>query len=105
MAKTSPVRPRPIPQRTCAGCGAKRPKGELVRIVRLANGEVAVDPTRKRPGRGTYLCPTPSCWDIALKRGRLEHALRGPIPPPAREALRAYATTHLTPTPVQTKEA
>lgn len=96
---------RPIPQRTCAGCGAKRPKRDMVRIVRLASGKVEIDPTGKRPGRGTYLCPIQACWENALKRGRLEHALRGPIPAEAREALRAYAVTHLAGTLAQAKEA
>ncbi|GBD10899.1 hypothetical protein HRbin23_00549 [bacterium HR23] len=95
---------RHIPQRTCAGCGAKRPKREMVRIVRLANGEVAVDTTGKRPGRGTYLCPVLSCWETALKRGRLDHALRGPLSSQDRDALRAYALAHLSPRP-EAKEA
>lgn len=96
---------RHIPLRSCAGCGAKRSKREMVRIVRLTSGEVVVDPTGKRPGRGTYLCPIFSCWENALKRRRLEHALRGPLLPQDREALRAYAMAHLADAPVQAKEA
>jgi predicted RNA-binding protein YlxR (DUF448 family) len=77
----------------------------MVRIVRLPGGEVVVDPTGKRPGRGTYLCPLPSCWEVVLKRrGRLEHALRGPVPPQALDALRSYMDTHLTGARVQAKE-
>ncbi|MFN3975421.1 MAG: RNase P modulator RnpM [Dehalococcoidia bacterium] len=105
MAKGTTHRLRHIPLRSCAGCGAKRSKREMVRIVRLPSGEVVVDLTGKRPGRGTYLCPILSCWENALKRGRLEHALRGTLSPQAREALRAYAAAHLVGAPAQTKEA
>lgn len=82
---------RHVPIRTCVACGTKEGKRALVRVVRTPEGEVAVDPSGKRAGRGAYLCPRRSCWERALKKGRLERALRCPIPPEAREALLAYA--------------
>ena len=82
---------RHIPIRTCVACGAKEGKRALVRVVRTPEGRVEVDPTGKRPGRGAYLCPRRACWEKALKKGRLERALRSPLPPEVRETLVAYA--------------
>jgi len=86
-------RAKHIPIRTCVACGAKEGKRALVRLVRTLEGRVEVDPTGKRPGRGAYLCPRRACWERALKRDRLERALRCPLPPEVREALLAYART------------
>ncbi len=67
---------RKIPQRMCVGCGTGRDKRELVRIVRTPEGEVQVDPTGKKSGRGAYLCPNPDCLQEALKRKKLDRALK-----------------------------
>ena len=63
-----------VPVRRCVGCNAQKPKKELVRIVRSPEGEVGVDLTGKRSGRGAYLCPSASCLAKARKAKRLEHA-------------------------------
>jgi len=47
-----------------------------MRVVRDADGHVALDPTGKRAGRGAYLCHDPACWEQALKRYGLARALR-----------------------------
>ena len=77
--------------RTCAGCGAKDDKRQLVRIVRTAGGTVEVDDAGKKPGRGAYLCPRLPCWENGITKERLGHALHTPIPPADREALLAHA--------------
>ncbi len=64
------------PQRTCIACRTTSTKRELIRIVRTAEGSVAVDPTGKRSGRGAYLCADPECWRIALEQRCIGHALR-----------------------------
>lgn len=79
-----------IPQRTCIACGQLRPKRELVRLVRLADGGVEVDSGGRKAGRGAYLCPAAECWEVGLKRGRLEHTLRTAISPGNREELVKY---------------
>ena len=84
------VRPRHIPQRTCIGCHEIRLKRELIRIVRTANGAVEVDITGKKSGRGAYLCKAKDCWEAALKRGRLDHALKTKIPAQNRMELAHY---------------
>lgn len=69
-------RRRHVPLRTCVGCRQVRPKRQLIRIVRLPDGGVEVDPTGKRSGRGAYLCPQRDCWVKALERKGLDHALK-----------------------------
>ena len=62
--------------RMCVACRRSEPKRGLLRLVRDANGRVALDPTGKRAGRGAYLCHQPACWEQALKRQGLARALR-----------------------------
>jgi len=84
-----------VPQRTCVSCGSTVSKRELVRLVRTPGGTVEPDPTGKRAGRGAYLCHSPECWDRAVKKGRLENALRISIPADAREAILHYGAERL----------
>jgi predicted RNA-binding protein YlxR (DUF448 family) len=72
-------------------CRTTQPKRDLVRVVRLAEGGVAVDETGKKSGRGAYLCRSRECWYSALGRGRLEHALKTSLTVEEKEALRGYA--------------
>lgn len=72
----------------CRAHGAKR---ALVRVVRLAEGGVAIDETGKLKGRGAYLCRQRTCWSQALKQGALAHALRVTLTPEEVAALQAYA--------------
>ncbi len=62
------------PVRFCLGCGRRKPKRELVRLVKLKEGKVEIDLTGKLAGRGGYFCPNSDC----LKKGRkrLSKALR-----------------------------
>lgn len=71
--------PRKIPQRTCMGCQAKKDKRELVRIVRSPEGEISVDLTGKKPGRGAYICPDLECLNKVVKNKRLERSLETTI--------------------------
>jgi len=71
---------RGVPIRTCAGCGAKRAKWELLRMARLPDGRVKFDPDQRLGGRGVYLCPDEGCVRRALRRGRLSKALGVRVP-------------------------
>ena len=82
---------RHLPERTCIGCRQSTSKRSLVRVVRLASGSVQVDPTGKKSGRGAYLCWDSRCWDDALKRKGLDHALKTAISTEDRAALESYA--------------
>ena len=64
-----------IPMRMCAACRTKKPKKELVRVVRTPEGEVLVDDTGRKNGRGVYLCRDNACLKKALKSHALERAL------------------------------
>ena len=82
-----------VPMRMCAGCGEQKPKRELIRVVRNKEGEVSLDTTGKKPGRGVYLCPSAGCLKKAQKAKRLERALSAPIPEDVYETPVSY--THL----------
>ncbi len=76
-----------VPVRRCVGCNEGKPKKELVRIVRTAAGEISVDLTGKKSGRGAYICPSRDCLAKAQKARRLERALSCQIPPEIYERL------------------
>lgn len=68
-----------VPLRACVVCGTKAAKRELNRIVRTPSGELLVDGTGKRSGRGAYLCSNPDCWQRAFSGSRLSRALRADV--------------------------
>ncbi len=80
---------RKQPQRTCTGCKSTRDKRDLLRIVRLPDGELVVDDTGKRAGRGAYVCPDEECLDKAFKTKSLEKTLKEHLPLEVLEKLRA----------------
>lgn len=90
---TTPLRTRPVPQRTCIGCNATTNKRELVRVVRQPGGGVVADPTGKKPGRGAYVHQQPECWNLALKKGRLERSLKTKLSADDLRGLLEYAGT------------
>ncbi len=70
-----------IPIRRCVGCGEGKPKKELVRVVRAADGTVKLDLTGRLAGRGAYLCSNAACLQRAVKRKSLQRAFEAEIPP------------------------
>ena len=71
---------RKIPERRCLGCGESFPKKDLLRIVRMADGNVELDFTGKKSGRGAYTCKKLSCFKKARKAKRFENNLETNIP-------------------------
>ena len=69
-----------IPMRMCVGCSQMKPKNELIRVVRSPEGDVSLDSTGKKSGRGAYLCRDVKCLRKARKSRRLENALACAIP-------------------------
>lgn len=90
-AKQRSPRPRHVPQRTCIACRRVEAKRQFIRLVRVAEGNVVIDPTGKLAGRGAYLCAERPCWEAALKRGAIERALRVELTAADRTMLTAYA--------------
>lgn len=82
-----PLKPRKIPQRQCVGCRTMKDKKELIRVVRSAEGDISLDITGKKPGRGAYLCPDGECLKKARKSRALERAFDMAIPPEVYDAL------------------
>ena len=68
------------PQRRCTGCGERFDKPFLIRVVRSPEGEITLDETGKKPGRGAYLCKKAACLKKARKTRRLEQNLAVQIP-------------------------
>lgn len=68
-----------IPMRMCVACREMRAKKDLMRIVRTAEGELVLDLTGKRSGRGAYLCRDAACMNKAIKTRALERALEAPM--------------------------
>ena len=69
------MKTKKIPMRKCAGCNEMKPKKELVRVVRTPEGEILLDTTGKKSGRGVYVCHNLNCLKAAQKAKRLEHSL------------------------------
>lgn len=77
-----------IPNRTCIGCNSKKPKKELIRIVKNAQGEIKLDKTGKLPGRGAYICDNLECLENAIRSKRLEKSFEMKIENEVYEQLR-----------------
>ncbi|MCH4238783.1 MAG: YlxR family protein [Oscillospiraceae bacterium] len=69
-----------VPLRMCTGCGEMKPKKELVRVVRSPEGEISLDMTGRKPGRGAYVCRSIECLRQARKARRFEKAFSCQIP-------------------------
>lgn len=69
-----------VPLRRCTGCGEMKSKKELVRVVKNKEGEISLDLTGKKAGRGAYICPNFDCFQKARKSRGLERALSCKIP-------------------------
>ena len=76
-----------VPMRSCCGCREKKPKRELIRVVRSPEGEVSFDITGRKAGRGVYLCNDKACLLKAIKSRALARALECEIPDEVYERL------------------
>ncbi len=66
------MKTKKIPMRMCLGCGQMKPKKELVRVVKSKEGEISLDITGKKQGRGAYICKCRECFDKARKSRKFE---------------------------------
>ena len=76
-----------IPQRQCVGCRTMKDKKSLLRLVKTPEGDILLDATGKKSGRGAYVCPDSECLKNARKSRALERALETAIPDAVYEAL------------------
>ena len=80
-----------VPTRMCSSCMTRRPKNELLRVVRGLDGVILVDRTHKAPGRGAYVCCDTACISAAEKKNRFARTLKTQIPPEIYRELTALA--------------
>ena len=62
------------PMRMCLGCGEMMPKRSMIRVVKSPEGEISLDLTGKKAGRGAYICRSCECFEKARKARRFEKA-------------------------------
>ena len=84
-----------VPMRQCVGCGEMKSKKELVRIVRTKEGEISLDPTGKKAGRGAYICNDVECLKKARKARRLEKSFSAQIPNEIYDSLEKEMTDQM----------
>lgn len=76
-----------IPLRQCVGCGEMKGKKEMVRILKTTEGDIVLDMTGKKNGRGAYLCRSMECLKKARKGRGLERSFKINIPNEVYEGL------------------
>lgn len=78
---------RKIPFRQCIGCGEKKNKKELLRVIKTPEDEIVLDVSGKKNGRGAYICYSTECFAKARKSKALERSLKTEIPAEMYETL------------------
>lgn len=68
------MKTKKVPLRMCTGCGEMFDKRTLVRVVKSPEGDVMLDLTGKKSGRGAYVCKNPECLKKARKKRAFERA-------------------------------
>lgn len=81
------LKPKKVPQRQCLGCREMKDKKELIRVVKSPEGNISLDFSGKKPGRGAYVCPSLTCFAKVRKSKALERTFSVAIPPEIYEEL------------------
>ena len=68
------MKTKKIPMRMCLGCGEMKPKRELIRVVKSKEGDISLDLTGKKSGRGAYICKSVECFEKAIKARKFERS-------------------------------
>lgn len=76
-----------IPLRQCIGCGEMKNKKEMIRVLKTSEGQIVLDATGRKNGRGAYLCPSVDCFKKAIKGRGLERSFKMAIPKEVYETL------------------
>ncbi len=69
-----------VPLRQCVGCGEMKGKRDMMRVLKTAEGDICLDTTGKKNGRGAYLCKSGECLKMARKNKGLERSFKMSIP-------------------------
>ncbi|WP_105616035.1 RNase P modulator RnpM [Vallitalea okinawensis] len=73
------MKTRKIPLRKCTGCGEMKNKKDLIRVVKDKEGNISIDFTGKKSGRGAYICHSVDCLNLAIKNKGLERSFKGQV--------------------------
>ena len=65
-----------IPLRQCIGCGEMKGKRDMMRVLRTTEGDICLDITGKKNGRGAYVCKSGECLRMARKNKGLERSFK-----------------------------
>ena len=76
-----------VPLRQCVGCGEMRSKKEMMRVLKTTDGQICLDVTGKKNGRGAYICRSRECLQKACKNKGLERSFKMSIPAAVYETL------------------
>ncbi len=76
-----------IPMRQCVGCGEMKSKKEMMRVLKDTEGNIILDMTGRKNGRGAYLCMSEECFQKARKNKGLERSFKMSIPTQVYEKL------------------
>lgn len=74
--------------RQCIGCGEMKSKRDMIRVLRTTQGEIVLDATGRKNGRGAYLCKSADCFAKAVKSKGMERSLKTVIPEEVYESLK-----------------
>ncbi len=77
-----------IPLRKCLGCDEMLGKKGMLRVVKTKEGDISIDETGKKNGRGAYICRDMECFNKAQKKHSLERSLKCSISEEIYEKLR-----------------
>ncbi|MBQ7602664.1 MAG: YlxR family protein [Clostridia bacterium] len=69
-----------IPTRMCVVCMQMSPKKDLIRLMQTQNGNILIDFSQKKGGRGVWIHKSKECIDLAKKRKSLERKFKKQIP-------------------------
>ena len=79
---------RKVPMRQCTGCQEMKNKKEMIQVLKTSEGEILLDATGKKNGRGAYLCRSMDCLEKAIRSRGLERSLKVKIPDEVYETLK-----------------
>lgn len=88
------MKQKKIPMRRCNGCNEQKPKKELIRIVKSPDGEISLDLTGKKSGRGAYICNDLECLRKAGKSRRIDKTFEMTIPDEVYKSLEEQIKTN-----------
>ncbi|HLQ74999.1 MAG TPA: YlxR family RNase P modulator [Alloiococcus sp.] len=74
------MKQRKVPMRKCVISNEMKPKKDMVRIVRSKEGDVTIDPSGKKNGRGAYVSVEPELVEDGKNRDVLSYALNVKVP-------------------------